>query len=199
MGVDQMRNDSLVLHTRRLQLMVLDERAAATVLDYYVRNRAFHDPWFPARDDHVFTIRQQLANLVAEKADFLAGRAMHFWLSRNEEPDRIIGRIAFTQIVYGGLRSAFMAWHLDQACQHQGLAFEAGQAAIERMFADFGLHRLEAAILPGNTRSIALATRLGFELEGVSPRYLQINGVWEDHLRYVLLSDGPLWPDKTSS
>ncbi|MDW7659443.1 MAG: GNAT family N-acetyltransferase, partial [Bacillota bacterium] len=106
---------------------------------------------------------------------------------------------AFTQIIYGGLRSAFMAWHLDQAFQHQGLAFEAAQAAICRMFDDFGLHRLEAAILPGNSRSIDLAKRLGFELEGVSPRYLQINGVWEDHLRYVRLSDGPLWPDKALS
>lgn len=177
-------------------MMVLDERAAAAVLDYYVRNRSFHDPWFPVRDESCFTIRQQQANLASEKADFLAGRAVPLWLTRRNEPARIIGRIAITQIVYGGLRSAFIAWHLDQACQHQGLACEAAMAAVERMFADFGLHRLEAAILPCNARSIALARRLGFELEGVSPRYLQINGVWEDHLRFVRLSDGPLWPDK---
>jgi hypothetical protein len=45
------------------------------------------------------------------------------------------------------------------------------------------LRRIEANILPENDRSIALVTRLGFELEGISRRYQQIDGQ---------LADGPI-------
>lgn len=194
MGTDPRTKTPLLLTTERLFLQILDDRQAAAVLDYYRRNRTFHEPWFPDRDDRCFTLRQQQANLSAEETDFQAGRALPLWLSLRSDPGRIIGRIAFTQIVYGGLCSAFLAWHLDQACQHKGFAFEAATAAIERVFADYGLHRIEAVILPRNTRSVSLATRLGFELEGLAPRFIRINGIWEDHLRYVRLADGPLWP-----
>ena len=188
--------DLPVLHTRRLQLRILNENSAAAVLDYYAQNRSFHQPWFASRGDEIFTIRQQKANLAVEHADFLAGRALPFWLSHQDAPERIIGRFAFTSIVHGCFNSCFVAYHLDQSCQGTGLAYEAGQAAIAALFGDFGLHRVEANIMPANLRSIALAERLGFRLEGLSPRYLQINGQWEDHLHYVRLADSDPAPEE---
>ena len=68
--------DIHTLRTQRLLLRVLGEQAASDVLDYYRRNRLFHQPWFPARPEGVFTLRQQQLNLAAEKEDFLAGRAL---------------------------------------------------------------------------------------------------------------------------
>lgn len=187
-------SDLPVLYTPRLLLRIHDEKAAAAVADYYARNRVFHQPWFAERPDFLFTPAAQQKNLAAELEDFKAGRAIPFWLSTIDEPDRIIGRIAFTNIIRGCFHSCFMAYHLDQACQGRGYAFEAGQAAIERLFTDFALHRIEASIMPRNARSIALAERLGFACEGMSYRYLKINGVWEDHLHFVRLADGPLSP-----
>ena len=183
------------IKTKRLHLKLVDESFAASILDYYQRNRAFHDPWFPDRSAGYFTLTQQKIILQEEVADFRTGRAVSFWLFEPENPDRIIGRVAFSQIIYGSMCSAFTAWHLDQDVQGRGLALEACQAGIDIMFDSFRLHRLEAAILPSNKRSIALAEKLGFAKEALSPRFLKIRGVWEDHLRYVLLSDGPLWPE----
>jgi ribosomal-protein-alanine N-acetyltransferase len=181
--------DLPILHTARLRLSVLHDKDAAAVLDYYLRNRAFHQPWFATRHDQVFTIRQQQANLAAEYSDFRAGRALPFWLSLQEAPERIIGRFAFTNIVRGCFDSCFAAYHLDQNCQGSGFGREAGQAAIKSLFTDWGLHRVEANIMPANQRSIALAENLGFHLEGMSPRYLKINGQWEDHLHFVRFAD----------
>jgi ribosomal-protein-alanine N-acetyltransferase len=57
---------------------------------------------------------------------------------------------------------------------------------LREAFITLRLHRVEANIQPANTASIALVRRLGFELEGMSPRYLKIGGRWRDHERYAL-------------
>jgi ribosomal-protein-alanine N-acetyltransferase len=66
---------------------------------------------------------------------------------------------------------------------------EAVRQALAYAFDEVGLHRLEANIQPGNARSIALVRRLGFRLEGFSPRYLKIDGEWRDHERWAMLAD----------
>lgn len=181
-----------LFHTSRLQLQILDEAEAGRVADYYRRNRAFHQPWFPSRGDEIFTAAVQRQNLGRELNDFEQGRSLPFWLSLAEDPNRIIGRFIVGSIVHGAFHSGVVSYHLDEQAVGRGLAEEAGTAVIRLAFQDFGLHRVQASILPHNDRSIALAERLGFELEGMSSRYLMINDRWEDHLHYVRLSDGPL-------
>ena len=62
-----------------------------------------------------------------------------------------------------------------------------GVALIIRYgFDDLHLHRLEAAIVPRNAASRRVAAKLGLREEGTSERFLQINGVFEDHVRYAI-------------
>ena len=60
------------------------------------------------------------------------------------------------------------------------------RAVMRRAFGPLGLHRLEANIQPENLSSVALVRRLGFRLEGFSPRYLKIGGRWRDHERWAI-------------
>jgi ribosomal-protein-alanine N-acetyltransferase len=69
-----------------------------------------------------------------------------------------------------------------------GYMTEAVKKGIEIMFQDYGLHRIEASIMPRNIRSLKVTQKLGFQEEGLSPQYLKINGKWEDHLHMVLLN-----------
>ena len=48
------------------------------------------------------------------------------------------------------------------------------------------LHRLEAAIVPRNAASRRVADKLGLRDEGTAHRFLQIQGVYEDHVRYAI-------------
>jgi ribosomal-protein-alanine N-acetyltransferase len=56
----------------------------------------------------------------------------------------------------------------------------------EFAFAHAGLHRVQPAIIPRNQRSVGVAQRAGYRLEGRALHYLNINGVWEDHDIYAL-------------
>ena len=44
-------------------------------------------------------------------------------------------------------------------------------------------------MIPENTRSVRVAQKLGFTDEGVRKRYMYVNGRWQDHRIFSLLSD----------
>jgi ribosomal-protein-alanine N-acetyltransferase len=53
-------------------------------------------------------------------------------------------------------------------------------------FEELYLHRLQISIIPRNSASRRVVEKLGLRDEGIAVRYLEINGAWEDHLRYAL-------------
>jgi ribosomal-protein-alanine N-acetyltransferase len=53
-------------------------------------------------------------------------------------------------------------------------------------FESLGLHRVEAAIVPRNAASRRVVEKLGLREEGIARRFLQIQGVYEDHIRYAM-------------
>jgi ribosomal-protein-alanine N-acetyltransferase len=54
-------------------------------------------------------------------------------------------------------------------------------------FNDLKLHRIEAASLPRNERSIHLLEKCGFQREGYAREFMEINGTREDHVLYGIL------------
>ncbi len=53
------------------------------------------------------------------------------------------------------------------------------------------LHRIEAACIPDNARSIRVLEKAGFQREGLLRSYLRINGSWQDHYLYARIVDDP--------
>ena len=43
--------------------------------------------------------------------------------------------------------------------------------------------------MPRNTNSRRVMEVLGIREEGVAQRYLEINGAWEDHVRYAITAE----------
>ena len=68
----------------------------------------------------------------------------------------------------------------------RGYMLEGLRLAIKLAFSDLRLHRLEANIQPKNLSSKKLVQRIGFQLEGFSPRYLKVDGRWRDHERWAI-------------
>ena len=65
---------------------------------------------------------------------------------------------------------------------------EALQLVVRFAFDTLRLHRVEAACIPDNARSIRVLEKAGFRREGLLRSYLRINGVWQDHYLYALIS-----------
>ncbi len=103
--------------------------------------------------------------------------------------EALVGRVALANIVRGAWQNATLGYFVGEAWGGRGYATEAVRQAVGFAFGEAGLHRIQAAVMPRNVRSIRVMEKNGFRLEGMAQRYLQIDGVWEDHLIYALTSD----------
>ena len=177
------------LHTQRLILKPAHPRLAKAAADYYTRNREHLTPFEPAFPEGFCTAAYQKALMKQDRAAVKEDRGLRYWVFRKEDPHTAIGCVALNNIILGAFRSCFLAYKMDKDLLRQGYASEAVLAVVELAFHGLNLHRIEANILPRNAASLALARRCGFQEEGLSPKYLRINGVWEDHIHMVRLNE----------
>ena len=82
-----------------------------------------------------------------------------------------------------------MGYWIDQRWAGQGLMPEAVVVLARFAFEEQRLHRIQISIIPRNRSSRRVVEKLGLRNEGVALRYLEINGAWEDHVRYALTSE----------
>ena len=111
------------------------------------------------------------------------------------ESGALAGVINVTEIVRGSFRSAYLGYYAFHPHDGAGNMAAGLRLVIGRAFGRYRLHRLEANIQPQNRRSIALVKRLGFRLEGLSPRYLKILGRWRAHERWAITVED--WKPRT--
>lgn len=175
--------------TERLVLRTLDANGAEAVRAYFDRNRAFLEPWEPDRDETFFTREYQAEMLEAEQTEMDAERMLRLWIFEKSDAQRVIGSISFGSIVRGCFLSCFLGYRLDEKETRKGYMTEAVRKGVEVMFGEYGLHRIEANIIPRNAASMRVAEKAGFTPEGLAKQYLKIHGVWEDHIHMVRLND----------
>lgn len=126
---------------------------------------------------------------VAEPADYQAYvNEPHRYLILSDTK-QLLGTLCISGIIQGAFQSAHLGYNLFKPHNGQGFMRQALQLALEKVFTELNLHRVEANIQPDNLASIRLVEKLGFKREGFSEKYLFINGAWRDHLRYALLRE----------
>lgn len=102
----------------------------------------------------------------------------------------LVGRVAVAGIRWGAERGGSVGYWIDQGHAGRGIVPRAVALAIEFSF-DRGLHRLEVAVRPENTASLAVVGKLGLREEGIRPSYLHINGAWSDHRVFAITQGEP--------
>ena len=99
------------------------------------------------------------------------------------------GEINLSSIQRGPFQNAYVGYWIDEKWAGQGLMPEAVVVLVRFAFEELHLHRVQISIIPRNTSSRRVVEKLGLRDEGTAERYLEIDGVWEDHVRYALTSE----------
>ncbi len=96
------------------------------------------------------------------------------------------GEINLSIVQRGPFQSSYVGYWIDEKHAGQGLMPEALVLVMQAAFEELHLHRVQISIIPRNTASRRVVEKLGIRDEGVAQRYLEIDGVWEDHIRYAM-------------
>lgn len=175
--------------TKRLVLKPAQLDFAGLCADFYRRNACFLSVFEPLRDAEFYKKESQKMILLEEISAMREKTSAPFYIFGREEEDILIGKISLNNMAWGAFCSCHLGYKMDEAYTNRGYMTEAVEAVVRYGFEVLGLHRIEANVMPGNIRSLRVLEKCGFRKEGISRRYLKINGVWEDHVHMVVLND----------
>lgn len=102
---------------------------------------------------------------------------------------QLAGEINLSSIQRGPFQNAYVGYWIDEKWAGQGLMPEAVVVLARFAFEELHLHRIQVSIIPRNAPSRRVVDKLGLRNEGIAERYLEINGTWEDHVRYALTAE----------
>lgn len=169
------------LQTTRTRIRLAEETDAPELLRYRVANRAHLAPWEPLREASFCTLAHCLQSIAEGRGHARLDRGYPLLVFDRDERE-ILASFTLANVVRGPFQACYLGYGAAAHVQGRGIMHEALQAGLDWAFGELGLHRVMANHLPRNERSARLLARLGFEREGYAKRYLQIAGVWEDHV-----------------
>ena len=97
--------------------------------------------------------------------------------------------MTLSSIQRGPFQNGAIGYWIDRDVAGLGLTPEAVVVVLQFAFETLRLHRVEVAIIPRNAASRRVADKLELRNEGVALGFLEINGEWEDHVRYAMTSE----------
>jgi ribosomal-protein-alanine N-acetyltransferase len=107
------------------------------------------------------------------------------------------GEINLSSVQRGPFQSSYVGYWVDEKQAGNGYVPEALIVLARYAFEELRLHRIQIAIIPRNRASRRVVEKLDLRNEGVAERYLEINGVWEDHVRYAITTEE--WDERADS
>jgi len=184
------------LTTRRLALRPLTPADFPAWQEVRRRNEAWLTPWEPARNanlpDVVESAEAFAMRCSARERERQLGTGFGFGIFvlstgyRRRTRETFCGEINLSSVQRGPFQSAYVGYWIDRAQAGHGYMPEALVLVARFAFEQVHLHRIQVSIIPRNQRSRRVVEKLKLRDEGIAQRYLEINGVWEDHVRYAL-------------
>lgn len=186
LGFSYPRRDGPVLTGKRIVLRRPQPGDHAAWSTLRQKSRDFLVPWEPSWAPDEFDRSVWRLRMRRYDEDYRAGTAIAFFIF--ELQGRLVGGITLGGIRYGVSQSAHIGYWIGEKYAGRGFMPEAIDLVTAYSFQKLGLHRIEAACIPDNHRSIRVLEKAGFSREGLLRSYLRINGAWRDHLLYALLA-----------
>lgn len=164
--------------------------------DLRAESRGFLKPWEPTWPSDDLTRAAFRRRIKRYQKDIREDAGAPFFVYRASD-DRLVGGLTLTSIRRGVTQACSLGYWMGERYAGQGLMADAVRTVLPYAFDTLRLHRVEAASMPENARSIALLEKAGFSREGFARRYLLIDGRWRDHVLFAILADD-LGPSRNS-
>lgn len=148
----------------------------------------FLKPWEPQWTADELSLEAFRARLRRYEQDARDKTSFTFFVF-DRSGQTLYGGTTVGQIRRGVSQNCMLGYWMGEAHAGKGLMRQAVELLKLFAFDVQGLHRMEAACLPTNHRSIGLLNACGFTREGYLRSYLKIAGRWEDHLLFGLLAE----------
>ncbi|WAH37850.1 GNAT family N-acetyltransferase [Alicyclobacillus dauci] len=176
---------------KAISLKPLHEANVGDIVTLYQQNRSFLAPYEPTRSVVYFTEPGQLE--IQQKAqDLWLNDTAYTFVICESATGELVGRVTLSNVARGAWQSCTIGYFISEKVNGRGYATEAVRLAVDFAFSQAGLHRVQAAIMPRNERSIRVIKKAGFIREGLARYYLNIHDVWEDHEIFSITREN--WP-----
>jgi [ribosomal protein S5]-alanine N-acetyltransferase len=173
----------------RVRLRTLTEDDYPEWYEVRARCRDWLVPWEPRPDGSPTTPEDKasfVARCAARERERQMGTGYGFGIFVK---GKLAGEITLSSIQRGPFQNAFVGYWVDRSMAGNGLAPEATVVVLRFAFEELTLHRIEVAIVPRNQASRRVVEKLELRQEGIALRYLEIDGRWEDHVRYAITAE----------
>ena len=183
-------SSALRLHGRRVMLRPLVANDFAAFSEVRIRNGRWLTDWEPLRPmagvDPAHNAEAFERRCVVRERERAAGNAYSFGIFIDS---MFCGEVNLNGVTRGSMQSATVGYWVDHAKAGHGYVPEAVAVVTHFAFEQLRLHRLEICIIPRNANSLRVVHKLEWRYEGRAERFLEINGVWEDHDRFGFTSE----------
>jgi len=153
-----------MISTKRLHIRLVRESDARDLFRLIESNRERLKNDFPITTGSIFDL-SSTQRYIKNKIGQFVQKSFFYYILIHRKEQKIIGCVMIKDFDWR-VPKGEMAYFLAADYEGQGLMQEGANAVIEKCFEQLELTRLLLRIVPENTRSIALAERLGFEKEG---------------------------------
>jgi len=183
------QGSTLTLAGRRVLLRSLRDDDYGAWSEVRRRCRDWLLPWEP-RPAHGQPMGEDpvsfAARCTARDRESQLGTGYGFGIFLPAESGRFAGEINLTSVRRAPFQSAYVGYWIDQQLAGNGYIPEAVVVLLGFAFEQLGLHRVQISIIPRNRASRRVMEKLVIREEGTAVRYLEIDGRWEDHIRYAI-------------
>ncbi len=178
------------LFGRRVMLRPLVATDFPPWTEVRVRNEDWLLHWEPSRINHLADPTRSrdafASRCVGRDRERMAGTGFGFGLFVD---NALAGEVNINNIVRGALQCGTIGYWIDRSRAGHGYVAEGVAVSLRFAFEELHLHRMEICIVPRNTNSRRVMEKLQIREEGTAERYLEINGTWEDHIRFGITSE----------
>lgn len=176
------------LTSNKVFIRFLEDKDAEALLDIHLRNGEFFQEHSPTFGDDFYTLDSKSKSIKDAVKQREEDKEYSFGIFLKDS-GKLIGEVSLFHIFRGALQRCLIGYSLDKQYNGKGYATEAVSLAVDFAFKELKLHRIDAGVMLNNIGSMRLLEKVGFHREGIEQKGVKINGQWEDHQIFAIISD----------